>query len=116
MGFVATSNPERAKSSYRDTLGLRLVEENPFACIFDANGILLRVTTVEDVEPRGYTILGWEVSDVVSTAQGLRKAGVELMRYPGMVQDGIGIWTAPGGARVVWFQDPDGNVLSVAQS
>jgi hypothetical protein len=26
-----------------------------------------------------------------------------------------GIWTTPGGDKVAWFQDPDGNVLSVSQ-
>ncbi len=29
--------------------------------------------------------------------------------------DGSGIWTAPGGAaRVAWFKDPDGNLLSLS--
>jgi len=41
-----------------------------------------------------------------------------------MGQDELGIWKAPGGpgvaevhaaARVAWFKDPDGNVLSVTQ-
>jgi hypothetical protein len=32
-----------------------------------------------------------------------------------MVQDQLGIWNAPGGAKVAWFKDPDGNVLSVTQ-
>jgi hypothetical protein len=27
-----------------------------------------------------------------------------------------GVWKAPGGARVPWFKDRDGNVLSVTQS
>jgi len=32
-----------------------------------------------------------------------------------MEQDEHGIWTAPSGARIAWFTDPDGNTLSVAQ-
>jgi hypothetical protein len=32
-----------------------------------------------------------------------------------MNQDERGIWSAPGGAKVAWFKDPDGNVLSVSQ-
>ena len=40
-------------------------------------------------------------------------AGVEPLRYEGMEQDEAGVWTAPGGARIVWFQDPDGNTLSL---
>ncbi|PYQ93394.1 MAG: glyoxalase, partial [Acidobacteria bacterium] len=26
-----------------------------------------------------------------------------------------GIWKSPGGARIAWFKDPDGNTLSVTQ-
>jgi len=25
------------------------------------------------------------------------------------------VWQAPGGAKVAWFKDPDGNTLSVTQ-
>jgi len=25
------------------------------------------------------------------------------------------VWQAPSGARIAWFRDPDGNLLSVAQ-
>ncbi len=116
MAFVGTADRERAKTFYADILGLRLVDENPFALVFDANGISLRVTTVESVVPRSYTVLGWDVTDVFATVQQLEKAGVNLTRYPGLDQDDSGVWTAPGGAKVAWFEDPDGNVLSVAQS
>jgi hypothetical protein len=40
---------------------------------------------------------------------------ITLERYEGLDQDDQGIWTAPDGARVVWFKDPDGNILSVTQ-
>jgi hypothetical protein len=30
-------------------------------------------------------------------------------------QDELGIWTAPSGAKVAWFKDPDGNTLSISQ-
>jgi hypothetical protein len=45
----------------------------------------------------------------------MTKAGVEIQRYPQVPQDDDGIWTAPGGAKIAWFKDPDGNVLSIAQ-
>jgi hypothetical protein len=32
-----------------------------------------------------------------------------------MKQDELGVWTAPTGAKVAWFKDPDGNILSVAE-
>lgn len=42
--------------------------------------------------------------------------GVTFERYDYMTpQDDLGIWTAPNGARVAWFKDPDGNTLSISQ-
>ena len=116
IGFVATSDPDRAKEFYRDMLGLRLVsEEMPFALVFDAHGTMLRVTIVKKVILAGYSVLGWQVPDIVAAAKALSEAGVGFERYPGMQQDELGIWSSPGGARVAWFKDPDGNTLSLSQ-
>ncbi len=30
-------------------------------------------------------------------------------------QDDLGVWQAPSGARVAWFKDPDGNLLSLTE-
>ena len=116
IAFIATSNPDRAKKFYGDTLGLRLVsEELPFALVFDANGIMLRVTIVEKVKPAGYTVLGWQVPKIRPAAKALTKAGVVFERFPGMEQDDLGIWSSPSGAKVAWFKDPDGNTLSISE-
>jgi catechol 2,3-dioxygenase-like lactoylglutathione lyase family enzyme len=116
IGFVATSNPERAKMFYRDTLGLSLVsEEMPFALVFDAHGTMLRVTIVDKVMTAGYTVLGWQVPDIVAAAKTLSQTGVRFERYAGMAQNEFGIWSSPGGASVAWFKDPDGNTLSISQ-
>jgi len=116
IGFVAASDPERAKKFYRDTLGLPLVsEELPFALVFDAHGTMLRVAIVKEVAPVRYTVLGWQVRDIIAAAKTLSEAGVRFERYPGMEQDELGIWHSPGGAQVAWFKDPDGNTLSISQ-
>jgi catechol 2,3-dioxygenase-like lactoylglutathione lyase family enzyme len=115
VAFVATASPAKAKKFYRDTLGLRLVDENPFALVFDAHGTMLRVTRVDNVAVAGYTVLGWDVPDIVDMVTRLKKAGVRFERYEGMGQDKLGIWQSPGGARVAWFKDPDGNTLSVSE-
>lgn len=115
MTFVGTRDAARAKAFYRDTLGLALVEENSFALVFDSNGIMLRVTNVRELNAAQYTVLGWEVPDITAALKSLAGAGVAFSRYPGMTQDEDGIWTSPGGARIAWFQDPDGNVLSLTQ-
>jgi hypothetical protein len=46
----------------------------------------------------------------------LRARGVEFKRYDGLEQDEHGAWTAPGGSRIAWFADPDGNTLSLQQA
>lgn len=116
VGFIAASDAERAKKFYGDTLGLPLVsEELPFALVFDAHGTMLRVTMVKEVAPAGYTVLGWRVPDIAVAAKALAAARVWFERYEWMQQDELGIWAAPGGAKVAWFKDPDGNTLSISQ-
>ncbi|MGC2660747.1 MAG: VOC family protein [Bryobacteraceae bacterium] len=116
VSFVGTSNSEAAKTFYRDTLGLRLVSEQlPFALVFDSNGSTIRVSIMPNLIPAEHTVLGWNVADIVLAAKTLKTAGVEFTRYPGMEQDEWGVWTAPGGAKVAWFKDPDGNTLSLSQ-
>ena len=115
VAFVGTANAPKARLFYRDVLGLKLVSEDDFALVFDANGTMLRVTRVPNVQPSGYTVLGWSVKDAAAAARRLAAAGVALERYPGMPQDEDGIWTSPAGGRIAWFKDPDGNTLSITQ-
>jgi catechol 2,3-dioxygenase-like lactoylglutathione lyase family enzyme len=116
IAFVPTNHRERSRVFFQSTLGLKLVSEDPFAMVFDAHGTMLRVVTVGDFSPLPFTILGWDVSDIEGTARKLAAAGVSFERYPGMQQDPTGIWTSPSGARVAWFKDPDGNVLSISEA
>jgi catechol 2,3-dioxygenase-like lactoylglutathione lyase family enzyme len=113
--FVATANATRSKTFYERTLGLRLVGDDSVALVFDANGTELRIQKVENVQPPPFTVLGWQVADLRKAMAGLSKRGVKFERYAFLEQDNVGIWLAPGGAKVAWFKDPDGNLLSVAQ-
>ena len=115
IAFVATRDPTRAKAFYRDTLGLQLVSEDQFALVFDVAGAMLRVTTVKDVARAQYTVLGWQVQDIVQSVKDLQRAGVSFERYAETTQDELGIWKSPSGARVAWFKDPDDNTLSITQ-
>jgi catechol 2,3-dioxygenase-like lactoylglutathione lyase family enzyme len=116
IGFIATSDPARAKEFYGEKLALPLIDEQmPFALVYDAHGTMLRVTVVKEVHPAPYTVLGWKVPDIIAAAKALTSAGISFERYPGMQQDELGIWNSPGGARVAWFRDPDGNTLSISQ-
>lgn len=113
--FIGVRDAARARAFYRDILGLRLVFEDGFALVFDAHGTTLRVSIVPEVVAAPYTVLGWQVPDIVATIKDLQKAGINLERYQGLPQDELGIWKTPG-AQVAWFKDPDGNTLSITQS
>jgi catechol 2,3-dioxygenase-like lactoylglutathione lyase family enzyme len=115
IAFAASADLRQARAFYEQVLGLRVIEQNDFACVFDANGTMFRVTAVAEVARPGYTVLGWRVADIAATVRGLTERGVVFLRYDGMGQDENGVWTTPGGDKVAWFADPDGNVLSLTQ-
>jgi catechol 2,3-dioxygenase-like lactoylglutathione lyase family enzyme len=115
IAFAPSADLRQARAFYEQVLGLRVVEQNDFACVFDANGTMLRVTAVAEVARPGYTVLGWRVADIGATVHRLSELGVVFLRYDGLDQDQNGVWTAPGGDAIAWFTDPDGNVLSLTQ-
>jgi catechol 2,3-dioxygenase-like lactoylglutathione lyase family enzyme len=116
VAFVASRDLDLAARFYGAVLGFELVDSSPFARVFDAGGTTLRVTRVDAVAPARYTVLGWQVPDVEAAIGALRARGVEFTRYAGLEQDEHGVWTAPGGSRIAWFADPDGNTLSLQQA
>lgn len=117
VGFVTTSNPDRARTFYGDTLGFTFKHEDDFALVFDANGTMLRVVKARSFTPAFGTVLGWQVDDIYAAIRELIKSGVRFEQYnlPFMPQDELGVWKASDADRVAWFKDPDGNVLSVSQ-
>jgi catechol 2,3-dioxygenase-like lactoylglutathione lyase family enzyme len=114
IAFVATTQPELAKTFYRDILGLRLVSDEEFALVFDANGTMLRIAKVDELRPQSRTVIGWQVDDIESTVRSLVSRGVRFERYEGLEQDDLAIWRH-GGGQIAWFKDPDGNVLSLTR-
>jgi hypothetical protein len=62
-------------------------------------------------------VLGWQVPDIAQAIRDLTSKGVTMTIYEGYGQDALGVWTSPDGkAKVAWFNDPDGNVLSLTES
>jgi catechol 2,3-dioxygenase-like lactoylglutathione lyase family enzyme len=114
IGFIPTTDATRARAFYVDTLKLNFISDDKFALVVQANGNNIRIVRVDKFTPMPFTILGWEVSDIDKEASELVAAGVTFEKYP-FVPDPSGIWSAPGGAKVAWFKDPDGNVLSISQ-
>lgn len=118
IAFVPTRDPAKARKFYEEILRLEFVSEDQFALVFNAHGTTLRIVNVSQVtgfKPAPFTVVGWQVTNVSDTTGDLVKKGVRFERFPGMDQDAQGVWQSPSGARVAWFKDPDGNVLSITQ-
>ncbi len=116
VAFANIHNVAQAKEFYGGTLRLRLLsEEPPFALVYDANGTMIRLGMSKEPIQTGGTVLGWEVPDAAVAVKELMTAGVTFERFGFMQQDDLGIWTTPTGAKVAWFKDPDGNMLSVSE-
>ena len=114
--FLATSDAEAARSFYEGRLGLTLDADDPYALVYQLAGSELRLSKVPNHTPLPFTVLDWQVSSISESHAALSAAGVELTIFEGMGQDANGVWTSPdGGARILWFKDPDGNVLSVSE-
>ncbi|MGF7235959.1 MAG: VOC family protein [Frankia sp.] len=115
IAFIPTTDLARARAFYVDLLGLPVKADTPFACVLDAAGTMVRVTPVDVLPPRPYTVLGWAVDDIDAAVRQLGGRGLAFSRFDGVDQDRVGVWTAPGGDQIAWFTDPDGNTLSLTQ-
>jgi len=117
VGFVPSTDLARSRAFYAGTLGLEVVSEDSFALVVRTANLTVRVTLVgESYHVQPFTVLGWEVDDIHAAILDLSARDVEFVRFEGMGQDADGVWTAPNGARIGWFRDPDGNTLSLDQT
>ena len=117
VSFILTADRAAAKPFYAGALGLPIVSDDDFAVTFAlAGGTHLRLTDLPGHRAMDHTVLGWAVADIAAAVAELRSKGVTFKVYEGFGQDADGVWSVPGGgAKVAWFADPDGNVLSLTQ-
>lgn len=114
--IIATRDRTISAPFYRDTLGLPLVSEDPYAAVFQLNGAVMRLSTIEGWAPHAHTVFGFEVGDIAASIRALAGRGVKFLVYPGFGQSEDGVWASPdGAAKVAWFNDPDGNNLSLTE-
>lgn len=117
VAFLYASERERALGFYRDILGFALKSADAHGDFIDMGAALIRLTVMPGFKASPHPALGWNVDDIGAAAEALRAKGVEFIVYEGMGQDSLGVWTAPDGkAKVAWFADPDGNLLSLSQT
>lgn len=114
--IICARDRSTVKPFYRDVLGLPLLSEDPFAAVFGLNGATLRLSDVADWTPHAHTVFGFAVADIAAATRALAAKGVKFIVYPGFGQDEAGVWTSHDGlAKVAWFNDPEGNNLSLTE-
>jgi catechol 2,3-dioxygenase-like lactoylglutathione lyase family enzyme len=114
VAFVAVTDYEKARAFYEKTLGLKFISQDDFALVMEGGGTRIRMAKLANHQPAQFTVLGWKSSDIEKQVSELQAAGVTFEWYPWLPEEGLPIWAAPGGDRVAWFKDPDGNVLSLS--
>jgi catechol 2,3-dioxygenase-like lactoylglutathione lyase family enzyme len=118
VAFVGAADLDQARAFYEGVLGLPILSQDGLVVVAEAGGVTIRITQPQAVDPQRYTVLGFDVQDIEGKVAGLVARGVAFERYSffGDAQNDLGVWTAPGGMRVAWFKDPDGNLLSLSEA
>lgn len=115
VGFISTTDPDRARRFYGELLGLELTDDG-FALVADLAGAQLRITTLPHFKASDVPAFGFSLADLAAAVAELRAKGIDFVRYDflGEDQDAAGIWTSPTGNQLAWFKDPDDNLLVLA--
>ncbi len=114
---VATTDIQRARAFYGETLGLAPAgDEVPegdalFACGGGSTLLVYERATAGDSEA---TCASFEVEDVPGTAERLRAKGVTFEDFDTpdfKTENGVATF---GDHQAAWFRDPDGNILCIS--
>ena len=117
---LAVSDMDRAREFYEGKLGLRVSIDSPdnvqYRCAEDS--VLHIYLSPEHAGKATETLASWGVDDIEKVVDELAERGVTFERYdePGLKTNERGIATFEGNAKVAYFKDPDGHVLSIAQA
>lgn len=115
----------RAKSFYRDKLGLTPSEERPGGLRYQCGNGWFSLFESAGVPSGNHTQLAWEVDDVDATVAQLRARGVVFEEYdlPGLktvngIAEVAGNYPSRGGVgeKAAWFRDSEGNLLGIGQA
>jgi catechol 2,3-dioxygenase-like lactoylglutathione lyase family enzyme len=114
IGFLVTIDYDRAREFYEQKLGFEFVSVDQYALVMRTAKNMIRITKIKNFTPARNTVLGWEVENIEDEVRMLTQRGIEFENYPFIQDHELRIWTAPGGDKIAWFKDPDGNVLSLS--
>jgi catechol 2,3-dioxygenase-like lactoylglutathione lyase family enzyme len=109
---VAVTDLARARHFWAEQVGLRLLDETPFALRFGA-GRGTQLSLRKGQPNVGQTVAHFEVADIEAVIRDLRSRGVEFQDYE--VPKTTDFIAQIGPARGAWFTDDDGNVFGVRE-
>jgi catechol 2,3-dioxygenase-like lactoylglutathione lyase family enzyme len=118
MATVAVRSLATARPFYEETLGLKAVDESQAehgVVSLRAGATTVLVYQSQFAGTNRATVLTWALGEAFDAAvKALQAKGVvfETYDFPGATLDGP--VHVMGDMRVVWFKDPDGNILSIA--
>ncbi|GAC1327604.1 MAG: VOC family protein [Candidatus Dormibacteria bacterium] len=103
---------DRARTFYRDKLGLEAAQDNPGGLLYRLQGGGEFLLYQSGFRPGGHTQMNINVADVRAEVATLKDRGVQFEEYDYTV-DGI----AQSGPHVsAWFKDSEGNTLGLMQT
>jgi len=115
--IVAVSNLDRARTFYRDTLGLELVNESTGVMVFRTGSTQLSVYESKFAGSNLANAVTWAMfGDLREVVSELGTKGVKFEHYedlPGLTLRGD-VHEA-GAVLLAWFKDPDGNILHLVE-
>jgi catechol 2,3-dioxygenase-like lactoylglutathione lyase family enzyme len=113
--IILTSRIVEAERFYSEVLGLTLRRHSNGHLIFDVGGSDLMLGRVPSTQPSEHTVLGFAVDDLDAVIEQLSSRGLSWARFDGFPHDDRAVVVTPDGDRVIWFRDPDGNIISIVQ-
>jgi catechol 2,3-dioxygenase-like lactoylglutathione lyase family enzyme len=121
---IPAQDLERARTFYRDKLGLTPLEQRPGGLRYRCGNGFFSLFQSSGKASGNHTQMAWEVEDIVSAVELLQSRGVVFEEYdmPGL-KTNHGIAKVTGnypssraeGEKGAWFRDSEGNLLAIGQ-
>ncbi|HZW52600.1 MAG TPA: VOC family protein [Candidatus Elarobacter sp.] len=116
IATIAVKDLQAARKFYGDALGLReqAGPDNPEVITYESGGSKILVYRSSYAGTNEATVVTWAVRELEHIVEALKAKGVVFEHYdlPQLARRGD-VHVAGDGFRVVWFKDPDGNILSI---
>lgn len=112
---IPAQDLKRARAFYEEKLGLKPKEERPDGLMYESGAGRFLLFESSGQASGTHTQLAFEVDDIGSSVEELRRNGVVFEEYdlPGFkTVDGI---ADIAGERGAWFKDSEGNLLAIGE-